>query len=204
MVDRLQRLRHYAVVGRHHDHHDVGDLGAARAHPRKGFVTWRIQENDLSPERRRIRLGDLHLVGADVLRDPARFAARHVRFADRIQQRRLSVIDVPHYRYHRRPRDFQLIGILGGEDVLHGLIGHLILEADHLHVGPELRRDFLDQLAIQRLVHRDKHALHQQRRNQILAADCQLLRQILHAHAFCHRDGARDLHRSCGDLRYHA
>ena len=57
VVDRLQRLRHHAVVGRDDDHHNVGDLGAARAHPGKRLVTRRIQEDDLAPKRRRIRLG---------------------------------------------------------------------------------------------------------------------------------------------------
>jgi hypothetical protein len=32
VVDGFERLRHDAVVGRHHQHDDVGDLGAAGAH----------------------------------------------------------------------------------------------------------------------------------------------------------------------------
>ena len=32
MLHRFLRLRHHAVVGRDDQHHDVGDLGAARAH----------------------------------------------------------------------------------------------------------------------------------------------------------------------------
>ena len=31
VIDRLDRLRHHAVVGGHHQHDDVGDLGAALA-----------------------------------------------------------------------------------------------------------------------------------------------------------------------------
>ena len=112
VVDGFERLRHHAVVGRNHDHHDVGDLGAARAHAREGFVTWRIEEDNLATEGRRIRLGDLHLVGADVLGDAARFAARDVGLADGIEQRRLAVIDVAHDRDHRRTRNFLLVGIL--------------------------------------------------------------------------------------------
>jgi hypothetical protein len=34
VLDRLDRLRHHAVVGRHHQHDDVGELGAARTHLR--------------------------------------------------------------------------------------------------------------------------------------------------------------------------
>ena len=56
MVDRFQRLRHHAVIRRHHDDHNVRDLGAARTHPGKGFVTRRVQEDNLAPEGRRILL----------------------------------------------------------------------------------------------------------------------------------------------------
>ncbi len=86
MIDRFERLRHHAVIRRHHDDDDVGDFGAARTHTGKGFVTRRIEEHDLAPERRRILLRNLHLVGADVLRDSARFAGRNFGFANRIQQ----------------------------------------------------------------------------------------------------------------------
>ncbi len=34
MADRFDGLRHDAVIGRHHQHHDVGDFRAARAHLR--------------------------------------------------------------------------------------------------------------------------------------------------------------------------
>ena len=59
VVDRLDRLRHDAVVGRHHQHDDVGHLGAAGAHRGEGGVAGRVDEGDLrrrsatSPDRRR-------------------------------------------------------------------------------------------------------------------------------------------------------
>ena len=59
VVDGFDRLRHDAVVGRHHQHHDVGDLGAARAHGGERLVARRVDERDLlagrssSPGRRR-------------------------------------------------------------------------------------------------------------------------------------------------------
>ena len=90
VIDGLDRLRHDAVVGRHHQHDDVGDLGAARAHGGEGLVARRVDEGDLLPVRRR------HLVGADVLRDAAGLARRHVGLADGVEQRRLAVVDVAH------------------------------------------------------------------------------------------------------------
>ncbi len=48
VIDGFERLRHHAVVRCHHDHHDVGDLGAARAHARKRFVARRVEEDDFA------------------------------------------------------------------------------------------------------------------------------------------------------------
>ena len=70
MIDRLDRLRHDAVVGRDHQDHEVGHLGAARAHRGEGGVAGRIDEGDLAALRRG------HLIGADMLGDAAGFAAR--------------------------------------------------------------------------------------------------------------------------------
>ena len=46
----------------------------------------------------------LDVIGADVLRDAARFAARDARAPDRVEQRRLAVVDVAHHRHDRRTR----------------------------------------------------------------------------------------------------
>ena len=98
MVDRLDRLRHDAVVGRDDQDDDVGDLGAAGAHRGERGVARRIDEGDLAV----LRLG--HLVGADVLRDAAGFAGRDFGLADGVEQRRLAVVDVAHDGHDRRAR----------------------------------------------------------------------------------------------------
>ena len=98
VIDGFHRLRHDAVVGRHHQHDDVGDLGAARAHGGEGRVAGRVDESDLGARRR----GDL--VSADVLGDAAGFACRDVRRADGIEQRRLAVVDMAHDGNDRRAR----------------------------------------------------------------------------------------------------
>ena len=46
VVNRLDGLRHDAVVGGDHEHDDVGGLGAARAHGSEGFVAGRVEEGD--------------------------------------------------------------------------------------------------------------------------------------------------------------
>ena len=68
VVDSLDRLRAEAVVRRDDENDDVGDVGAASAHFRESFVARGVEEGDLR------LVGQLHLVGADVLRDPAGFA----------------------------------------------------------------------------------------------------------------------------------
>ena len=95
VVDGFEGLRHDAVVGRHHQHHDVGDLGAAGAHAGERFVAGRVDEDDLAAVQ-------LHVVRADVLGDAAGLARRHVGFADGVEQRGLAVIHVAHDGDHGR------------------------------------------------------------------------------------------------------
>ena len=90
MRNGFRRLRHDAVVGRDHQDHDVRHLGAARTHGREGGVAGRVDEGDRQPRRG----GDL--VGADVLGDAAGLAGDDVGLADRVEQRRLAVVDMPH------------------------------------------------------------------------------------------------------------
>jgi hypothetical protein len=48
VIDGFDRLRHDAVIGRHHQHDDVGDLGAAGTHRGERGVARRIDEGDLA------------------------------------------------------------------------------------------------------------------------------------------------------------
>ncbi len=95
VIDGFERLRHDAVVGRHHQNDDVGDFGAAGAHAGERFVAGRIDEHDLAAVL-------LDVIGADVLRDAAGFALGDVGCADGVEQRSLAVIDVAHDGDHGR------------------------------------------------------------------------------------------------------
>ena len=53
VVDRLDRLRHHAVVGRDHEDDDVGGLGAAGAHGGERLVARRVDERDRAAVLRR-------------------------------------------------------------------------------------------------------------------------------------------------------
>ena len=95
VADRLLRLRHHAVVGGDDEHGDVGHLRAAGAHRRERLVARRVEERELPAV-------DLGLVRADVLRDPAGLGLDDRGRADRVEQRRLAVVDVAHDRDDRR------------------------------------------------------------------------------------------------------
>ena len=107
VVDGFEGLGHDAVVGCDDDDDDVGDLGSAGTHAGEGLVTGGIEEDDLAAEGGGVGLGDVDLVGADVLGDAAGFAACDVGGADGVEQRGLAVVDVAHDgddRRARRPR----------------------------------------------------------------------------------------------------
>ena len=99
VIDRLNRLRHDAVVGRYHQHDDVGHLGAACAHLGERLVAGCVDERDHA----RVLIAPLHwnLECAGGLRNSAGLARRDVGVADFVQQRCLAVINVTENRDHR-------------------------------------------------------------------------------------------------------
>jgi hypothetical protein len=97
MRDRFLGLRHDAVVGRHDQDGDVGHPRTPGAHRREGLVARRVQEGDLPAV-------DGYLVGADVLSDASRLGLHDLGVADRVEQRRLAVVDVAHDRHDGGPR----------------------------------------------------------------------------------------------------
>jgi len=87
VIDRFDRLRHHAVVGRDHQHHDVGDLGAAGAHRGEGGVARGVEEGD-----RFVVVVDL--VGADVLGDaPGLAGGDHVHFTMLVGGRMVNPVE---------------------------------------------------------------------------------------------------------------
>ena len=97
MADGFFGLRHDTVVGRHHEHGDIGNVGAASPHFGEGFVAGRIDEGNVA-----VALFDF--VSANVLRDAARFAIDHTGADDAIQERSFTVVDVAQEGNNRRTR----------------------------------------------------------------------------------------------------
>ena len=106
VLDGFDRLRHDAVIGRHHQHRDIGRLGAAGTHGGERLVARGVEEGDLLAVH-------FDLIGADVLGDAAGFARDHIGLADRVEQRGLAVVDVAHDGHDRRAIG-QVLGLVVG------------------------------------------------------------------------------------------
>ena len=100
MTERFQGLWHHPVVGGNDQNHNVSDICAARAHCAESGMAGGIQKRNLLQLTFSFRMRKRNRIGANVLRDPARFTGSHIRFADDVQQSRLPMIDMAHDRDH--------------------------------------------------------------------------------------------------------
>ena len=151
VVERLDRLRHDAVVGRDHQHDDVGDLRATGTHRGERLVTRGVDEGDRTLVV--LQLGD-DLVGADVLGDATGLLRHHVGVPDRVEELGLSVVDVTHDGHDRRTgRPVLLVALLVTEGEVEGLeeLAVLVLGADDLDDPADLGTEQLQRLVVDRL-----------------------------------------------------
>ena len=116
VFDRLDRLRHHAVIGGHHQHHNVGHPGAAGTHGGKRLMARRVEEGDLRTRRQ------FNGIGADMLGNAASLTRRDVSMAQRIEQTGFAMVDMAHDGHNRRTRQQRGVGIF------------LAFQA-HFHVG---------------------------------------------------------------------
>ena len=170
MVDGLDRLRHDAVVGRHDDDRDVRYGGTAGTHGREGFVARRIEERDLLAV-------ELDTVRTDVLRDTPGLAFDDVGFADVVQQRGLTVVDVSHDRDDRRTRHevFLLVFAL----VVDGLLD---LDRDEFDLVAELLGDHDERFGVEALVDGDHQSQVHAGRDDLRGRHVHHRRQLAHGH----------------------
>ena len=170
MVDGLDRLRHDAVVGRHDDDRDVRYGGTAGTHGREGFVARRIEERDLLAV-------ELDTVRTDVLRDTPGLAFDDVGFADVVQQRGLTVVDVSHDRDDRRTGHevFLLVFAL----VVDGLLD---LDRDKFDLVAELLGDHDERFGVEALVDGDHQSQVHAGRDDLRGRHVHHRRQLAHGH----------------------
>ncbi len=183
MADGLDRLLLDAVVGRDHQHHDVGDVGAARAHRGEGLMARRVDEGDALAALQH------DLVGADMLGDAAGLAAHHVGLAQRVEERGLAVIDMAHDGDDGRPRDqrFGLVALIAAQSDLDVGLG------DAADLVAELGDDDLGGVGVDRLVDGRHHAHADERLHHVGAALGHAVGQFLHRDVLGHHHVAHDL-----------
>src|SRR6478752_3352284 len=138
VVDRLHGLRHDAVVGGDHQHHDVRGLRTAGPHGGERLVARGVDEGDQPFVVAQVG-GDL--VGADVLGDAAGFLVHHVGAADGVQQLGLAVVDVTHdgddrWAHHK----IALVALVLAVGQVEGLqqLAVLVVRGDDLHLVAHL------------------------------------------------------------------
>ena len=135
VVDGLDRLRHDAVVGGDDQHDDVGRVGAAGTHGGERLVARRVDEGDLLAVL-------VHDRRTDVLRDAAGLGRGDAGLADRVEQRRLAVVDVTHDGDDRRTR-LEVLGLVVEDERLVDLC----LRRDDADLSAEVLADDLDDVA---------------------------------------------------------
>ena len=146
MIDSLLRLRHDVVVRRNNDNGNIRHLCATGTHGRKRLVSRSIQEGDMTPAFQR------HVIGTDMLRDTSGFSGNHVRLAYIVEQRGLTMVDMPHDGHNRRAR-YQIFLIVF---FLIHRFGNF--RTDILRLETELFGHQINGLGIQALVDRDHDA----------------------------------------------
>ena len=153
VVQRLDRLRHDAVVGRDHEDRDVGHLRTTGTHGGERLVARGVDEGDGALDA--LVLGP-DLVRTDVLRDAAGLARDDVRLADRVEQSGLTVVDVAHDGDDRRT-DLEVLVVLVLEllvevdvEALEELLV-LVLGRDDLDLVAELVAEHLEGGLVERL-----------------------------------------------------
>ncbi|CDA60994.1 conserved domain protein [Clostridium sp. CAG:169] len=95
VVDRLNGLRHDAVVGSYNQHCNIGDVRTARTHSGKRLMSRGIQEGDWLA-------ADVDLVRTDVLGDTACLGGGDIRMTNGVKDGGLTVVYVTHNNNDRR------------------------------------------------------------------------------------------------------
>ncbi len=89
MLNRLDSLRHHAIISSHHEDDYVSRLGTASTHGGKRRVARSIQEGDVA-------IVVFDMVSTDVLGDTPSLAGSNLGATDIIQQRGLTMVNVTH------------------------------------------------------------------------------------------------------------
>ena len=177
VVQRLDRLRHDAVVRCDHEDRDVRRLRTAGSHRRERFVARGVQERDRTL---RALVLDVHLVRTDVLCDAAGLAAGHVGGPHRVERLGLAVVDVAHDGDDRRAGAHVLFVALLRQIDVEGLeeLAVLVLRGHHLDLVAELVREDTEGGLIERRGDRRHLAQVEEDRDEVRRIGVDLVREV--------------------------
>ena len=145
VVDSFDGLRHDAVVGSHDDYDKVGNLRTTGTHSGKRLVTGSIEEGYVAA------IGELHIIGADVLGNTAGLTGDDISLTDVVEKRGLAVVDMTHDCNNRRTAHEVFLTIL----FLMNGVSHL---GGYIFCGKtEFLGHDIDCLGIEALVDRHHH-----------------------------------------------
>ena len=183
VLDGFDRLRHHAVIGRHHKNDDIRRLGTAGTHHRERFVARRIEKYDPTLFFRIVGICDVNAVSADVLRDSAGFAFGDILRTDRVEQRGFTVIDVSHDGDDRCTRQLGIVGI-GGDQFFEFLLDDHFLERNKTDVISEVEAHFGRHFFADRLIERRENAAFDQELNDVARRDAESFGKFADRRAF--------------------
>ena len=181
MVNRLNGLRHDAIIGSHDQNNNIGHFGAARAHGGKGGMTRRVNES----HRRAIRR--CGLISTNMLGDATGLAIGHFGLTQRIKQRGFAVVNMTHHRDNRRALAFIFIGIIFAQNCRFDIAVRYPFDGMSQIFGNNLGG-----IGINHIGDFGHHALLHQDFNHIDGALGHPIGQFLNADCVGQLDGARD------------
>ncbi len=133
MIDRLHGLRHDAIIRRHDKDCDICRVCTAHTHRRERLMSRRVKESNFLSI-------DIDGIRTNMLCDTSRFLVCHVGLSDRIQERGLAVVYMPHNTDDRRSRHhILLILILLFQELLNDVNFYFLL-ADNIILNRNIFR----------------------------------------------------------------
>ena len=95
MVNSLDCLRHYTVIGSHYKYGNISGICSSHTHGSEGLMTRSIKECNFSSF-------DIYYISTDFLRDAAGLSRCHPCISDCVKKRCFTMIDMTHYTHYRR------------------------------------------------------------------------------------------------------
>src|SRR6056297_662335 len=94
MINSLYGLIHDTIISCNYKDNNISYLGPSGTHFCKGFMSGGIQVDNRMAVK-------IDMIGSDMLCNPSGFTIDNVRFANAVQQRGLTMVNMAHNSYNR-------------------------------------------------------------------------------------------------------